>query len=122
MWQWRQSSGAEWKFYSDIENAIIEDVHNRGGERVELDNNVTIDLKKGVQLDAKNKKGNQPSEIRRCNDEEAFPRRDRNRQSDRFSSTPKMISNNKNSNTSFGSGDWNGSRFVFEWQMRSVFD
>jgi hypothetical protein len=99
MWQWRQSSRDEWQFYSDIENAIIEDVHNRGGERVELDDNITIDLKKGIRFDAKNPKSNKSAEIRRCDDEEAFSIRDR--RSDRFCSTPKMISNNTSSNASF---------------------
>jgi len=121
MWQWRESSHDEWQSYSDIENSIIDDAYHRDDKRVELDNNITIDLKKSVQIDTNNKKGSKPVEIRRCNDAETSSTTDRKRRSDRFCSTPKMISNNTNSNTPFGAADWNGSQFVFEWQMRFVF-
>ncbi|CAF0846009.1 unnamed protein product [Adineta steineri] len=60
-------------------------------------------------------------EIRRYNNEEASSSSfitDRKRRSERFCLPPKMISNNKSSNTSVNVADWNGSKFVFEWQMR----
>jgi hypothetical protein len=117
MWQWRQSSHDEWQFYSDIENSIIEDVHHRNGKQVKLDNNITIDLKKNIQFDA-NKKDSKQTMVRRLDDTEASSITNRQRRTDRFCSTPKMISNNTNSNTSFSASDWNGSRFVFEWHMR----
>ncbi|CAF1069811.1 unnamed protein product [Adineta steineri] len=59
-------------------------------------------------------------EGRRYNDEEASSSSitDRKRRSERFCLPPKMISNNKSSNTSVNVADWNGSKFVFEWHMR----
>ncbi len=119
MWQWRQSSRDEWNAYSDIENALIEDVYKRNGKRVELDNNVMIDLKKGIQFDGNNKDSKR-AEIRRLDHAEASSTINRRQRNDRFCSTPKMISDNKSSNTSFSTGDWMGSRFVFEWQMKFV--
>jgi len=56
MWQWRHSPREKCQSYSDIENAIIEDVYNRDGKQVKLDKNILIDLKKSIQFDT-NKKG-----------------------------------------------------------------
>jgi hypothetical protein len=120
MWQWRQSPRDGWQSYSDIENALIEDVYNRDGKQVKLDNNKLIDLKKSIQFHT-NKKDSKQTEIRRLDDTEASSITNRERRNDRFCSIPKMISNNTSSNTSFGAGDWNGSRFVFEWHMRLDF-
>jgi hypothetical protein len=120
MWQWRESPRDEWQFYSDIENAIIEDVYNVHGKQVKLDNNIKIDLKKNIQID-ENKKNNKSLEIRRVDDSKVSSIANRQRRNDRFCSTPKMIFNNTSSNTSFAASDWNGSRFVFEWQMKFVF-
>jgi len=121
MWQWRQSRNEEWHLYSDIENAIIENAHKCGNKQVELDNNVIIDLKKNIQKNDKNKS----IEIRRVsidgNNEAATSDANRKRRSDRFCSAPKMVSNDTNINSPFGAGDWNGSKFVFEWQMRLDF-
>ncbi|CAF1643124.1 unnamed protein product [Rotaria magnacalcarata] len=120
MWQWRQSQSNEWQNYSDIETAIIEDVYNRHGNRVELEDNVVVDLKQGLQMNNANKKKNEKAvEIRRlstdCDDAETF--RNRRQRNDRFCSAPQM-EQNTNANSSLGAANWNGSQFVFEWQMK----
>jgi hypothetical protein len=122
MWQWRQSRNDEWHLYSDIENEIIENAHKCGNKQVELDNNVIVDLKKSIQKNDNNKS----IEIRRVsidrNNKAAAAASDENRKRrSRFYSAPKMISNDTNINLPFGAGDWNGSKFVFEWQMRLDF-
>ncbi|CAF1387742.1 unnamed protein product [Adineta steineri] len=95
MWQWRKSSRDIWQSYSDIENAIIEDAYHQNDKQVELDNNITIDLKKNIQFDSNKKKDNKSMEIRRHNNEEASSSSfitDRKRRSERFCLPPKMIS------------------------------
>lgn len=120
MWQWRQSRNEEWYLYSDIENAIIENAHQGGRKKVELDNNVIIDLNKSIQKNDTNKS----AEIRRVSkdliNEAAASDENRKRRS-RFYSAPNMVSNGMNINLPFGAGDWNGSKFIFEWRMRLSF-
>ena len=111
MWQWRQSSNEEWQLYSDIENAIVETAHQRGDKQVQLDNGVIVDLKKD-----RHQTNKQSAELRRVSPEAAVE--DRQRRSDRFCSAPKLDVKETSSNVPFGAGDWNGSKFVFEWQMR----
>ena len=104
-WQWRQSRNDEWHLYSDIENAIIENASKSSHKQVELDNNVILDLKKSIQRNDKNKS----AEIRRVsvngNNEIMDSVENRTRRSDRFCSTPKMVSNDTNTNSPFGAGD-----------------
>ncbi|CAF4319443.1 unnamed protein product [Rotaria magnacalcarata] len=112
MWQWRQSQSNEWQNYSDIETAIIEDVYNRHGNCVELEDNVVVDLKQGLQMNNANKKKNEKAvEIRRlstdCDDAETF--RNRRQRNDRFCSAPQM-EQNTNANSSLGAANWNGSQ------------
>ncbi|CAF1069638.1 unnamed protein product [Adineta steineri] len=80
---------------------------------------------KNIQFDSNKKKDSKLIEVRRYNDEEASSSSsfitNRKRRSERFCLPPKMISNNKSSNTSVNVADWNGSKFVFEWHMRFVF-
>ncbi|CAF4015454.1 unnamed protein product [Rotaria sordida] len=119
MWQWRQSHQQPWQTYSDIESSMIEDVYNHGGQRVELENNVLVDVKKGLHIVADSKKNDKPAEIRRlsldCEDAKAY--RNRAERNDRFT-LPPQIMDNTNDSSSLGAGNWNGSRLVFEWQMR----
>ncbi|CAF1431090.1 unnamed protein product [Rotaria sordida] len=119
MWQWRQSRQQPWQTYSDIESSMIEDVYNHGGQRVELENNVLVDVKKGLHIVADSKKNDKPAEIRRlsldCEDAKAY--RNRAERNDRFT-LPPQIMDNTNDSSSLGAGNWNGSRLVFEWHMR----
>lgn len=121
MWQRREARQQSWKTYSDIESLIIENVYKNGGQRVELENILVIDLKKGLQIDANSKKNDKPAEIRRlllnCEDVKTY--RNRTERNDRFT-LPPQIMDNTNDSSSLGAANWNGSRFVFEWQMRYV--
>lgn len=70
MWKWRESRDKEWKYYSDIENEIIEDQYKDNPKSIHLNENVTLDLKNNCQTVRRNK-DTKSIEIQRINQDES---------------------------------------------------